>query len=91
MASLDGQSGRQYSSGGVTAEKVYELDKWAVKLKIDLYKWLYIGRTRLGDETGYQIETIFYGRDRRAPNTDKELKYPIEAGFNKTFDIESDD
>lgn len=36
----------------LTAEKVKYLDDWVVKLKMDIYLFLYIGRTRLGDETG---------------------------------------
>lgn len=47
----------------LTAEKVNELDKYVVKLKMDIYRWLYVGRSRLGDETGHQIEAIFYGKN----------------------------
>lgn len=68
----------------LTAEKVNELDKWADKLMLDTHKYLYIGRTRLGDNTGHQIETIFYGKNVRCEETEE--KYEIEAGFNKDFD-----
>ena len=44
----------------LTASKVWELDQLIKKLKIDIYRWLYIGRTRVGDETGSQVEAIFY-------------------------------
>lgn len=73
----------------LTADKVQTLDEYCVKLKMDTYRWLFVGRTRLGDETGNQIECIFYGKDRQAPEAN--LKYEIEAGFNKRFDVESDD
>lgn len=58
-------------------------------LKMDIYRWLYVGRTRVGDNTGNQIDVIFYGRDRHAYET--HTKYKIEAGFDKKFDTESDD
>lgn len=73
----------------LTAQKVQTLDEHCVRLKMDTYRWLFVGRTRLGDETGNQIECIFYGRDRQAPEAN--LKYEIEAGFAKRFDAESDD
>lgn len=66
-----------------------ELDKWAVKLNLDTHRYVYIGRTRYGDDTGYQVECIFYGKDRNCLET--HVKYEIEAGFNKRFDIHSDD
>lgn len=47
----------------LTAQKVQELDEWTVKLKLDIYQFLYIGRTRIGDDTGNQIEVIYYGKD----------------------------
>lgn len=50
MILSDGEHG---SIKNLTAEKVHQLDKWAVKLKLDMYRWLYVGRTRLGDDTGY--------------------------------------
>lgn len=73
----------------LTAEKVDELDKWMVKLKLDTYRFLYIGRTRVGDETGNQVETIFYGRDRRAPAVRDEgvARYKVVAGFDEKFDL----
>jgi hypothetical protein len=52
----------------LTASKVQALDEWAVKLKLDTYLYLYIGRTRIGDDTGYQVEVIFYGQDRNCPD-----------------------
>lgn len=36
----------------LTAQKVNELDKWVNKLMLDTHKYLYIGRTRIGDNTG---------------------------------------
>ena len=33
-------------------EKVKILDEYCVKLKMDTYRWLYVGRTRIGDDTG---------------------------------------
>ena len=36
----------------LTAEKVHHLDKWANEIYLDTYRWLYIGRTRHGDDTG---------------------------------------
>ena len=43
--------------------QVNQLDKWAVKLKLDISRWLYVGRSRQGDESGNQIEVIFHGKD----------------------------
>lgn len=73
----------------LTGEKVDILDQYVVKLNLDTHKYVYIGRTRIGDDTGHQIETIFYGKDQNCPETHE--KYEIEAGFNKRFDIHSDD
>ena len=73
----------------LTAEKVNALDEWAVKLMLDTHKYVYIGRTRVGDDTGHQIEAIFYGKDQNCLETHD--KYEIEAGFNKRFDVHSDD
>lgn len=47
----------------LSVEKVNQLDELATKLKLDIGKWLYVGRSRKGDETGNQIEVIFYGKD----------------------------
>jgi len=47
----------------LTVDKVQSMDEIAVKLKIDIGKWLYVGRSRKGDESGNQIEVIFYARD----------------------------
>ena len=47
----------------MTAQKVKSLDYWAVKLKLDIQRWMYVGRSRFGDETGNQIQVIFYGKD----------------------------
>lgn len=33
---------------------------------MDIHRWLYIGRSRLGDQTGHQIEAIFYGKNMLA-------------------------
>lgn len=46
----------------LTGFQVNDLDNYAKKLKLDTNKCLYIGRTRLGDETGHQIETLFMGK-----------------------------
>lgn len=29
--------------------QVKSLDEWAVKLKLDISRWLYVGRSRMGD------------------------------------------
>ena len=65
----------------LTAQKVKELDDWVVKLKLDINRWLYIGRTRLGDETGSQIEVIYHGQDRVSLDVNK--PYDLDDGFNK--------
>lgn len=39
----------------LTAQKVNELDEWTVKLRLDIHRYLYVGRTRDGDQTGHQI------------------------------------
>lgn len=46
------------------------LDECISKLKLDSYKWLYIGRTRLNDQTGNQIECIYHGKDVDSVNPD---------------------
>ena len=53
----------------LTAKQVKSLDDCATKLKIDAYQWLYIGRSRKGDQTGHQIEATFYGKNLIAPRT----------------------
>lgn len=35
----------------------------------DTLRYIYIGRTRLNDESGNQLEVVFHGRDRKAPST----------------------
>lgn len=37
----------------LTNEQVTRLDACTVQLLMDTYKWLYVGRTRIGDETGH--------------------------------------
>ena len=37
----------------LTGPKVNELDEWTNKLKLDTHRYIYIGRTRDGDETGH--------------------------------------
>lgn len=37
----------------LTGEKVNELDEWVKKLMLDTHRYVYIGRTRIGDETGH--------------------------------------
>ena len=58
---------------------------------MDTYRWLYVGRTRLGDNTGSQIEVIFYGEDTVAIDTGNKEKYEINAAFTKKFDDPNDD
>lgn len=45
----------------LTDEQVQKLDDGTEKLKLDTYQWLYIGRTRIGDQTGQQIEALYHG------------------------------
>ena len=33
----------------LTAEKVNQLDKLVIELRLDIHKYLYVGRTRIGD------------------------------------------
>ena len=37
----------------LTAEKVNQLDQLVRELRLDIHKYLYVGRTRIGDETGH--------------------------------------
>lgn len=57
---------------------------------MDTYRWLYVGRTRLGDETGSQVEAIFYGKDTHSPEEQRE-KYQFHAAFTRQFDDPNDD
>jgi hypothetical protein len=59
----------------LTEEQIKSLDEAAVKLKMDTYQWLYIGRSRIGDETGNQIEVTFHGNDLLVPQINQ--KYEI--------------
>lgn len=47
----------------LTGEQVNSLDESTEKLKIDTYRYLYSGRSRLGDESGTQLECVFYGKN----------------------------
>lgn len=58
---------------------------------MDTYRWLYVGRTRLGDNTGSQIEVIFYGKDKHCHEPGRRESYEINAGFTEKFDEDSDD
>lgn len=73
----------------LTQEKVQLLDDMCFKLKMDTYRWLYVGRTRLGDDTGSQVEAIFYGKDTHAPESG--IKYDFHAAFTRDFDDPNDD
>lgn len=69
----------------LTDEQVQRLDEGTQKLMMDTYRWLYIGRTRIGNQTGGQIEATFHG-------TDCVAKYgidmfPIDEGFNREWDF----
>lgn len=47
----------------LTGEQVNRLDEATFKLKMDTQRYLYSGRSRHGDESGHQLECIFYGKD----------------------------
>lgn len=47
----------------LTCEQVQRMDDIANQLKLDTYKWLYIGRSRYKDQTGTQIECTYHGKD----------------------------
>lgn len=38
------------------------------KLKLDTNRWVYIGRTRLNDQTGNQIKCTYHGPDNSSTN-----------------------
>jgi len=73
----------------LTKQKVQELDDLCFRLKMDTYRWLYVGRTRLGDDTGSQVEAIFYGKDIHAPESGN--NYEFHAAFTRDFDDPNDD
>lgn len=47
----------------LTHSDVDRLDLVAKKLKLDSYVWLYVGRSRLNDETASQIKCKFFGKN----------------------------
>lgn len=50
---------------------------------MDINRWLYVGRTRKGDDTGNQIEVIYYGQDRDAYDVNKE--YDQDDGLTARY------
>lgn len=73
----------------LTNEQVTRLDACTVQLLMDTYKWLYVGRTRIGDETGHQIECQFLGKNIKTDGYRE--KYMIDAGFTSKIDVVHND
>lgn len=67
----------------LTGETINRLDKLTFILKMDTYRFLYNGRTRLGDQTGHTIVATFYGENKARLD-----KAPSEhmPGFTEKFD-----
>lgn len=68
----------------LTHEQVQRLDEATKKLKMDTYQWLYNGRTRVGDETGHQIECNLVGKDVETDGITEDFE--IDEGLNRKFD-----
>lgn len=73
----------------LTNAQVTRLDECTVQLMMDTYKWLYVGRTRIGDETGHQIECQFLGKNIKTDGYRE--KYMINAGFTSRIDVVNND
>lgn len=56
---------------------------------MDSYKWLYISRSRLNDQTGQQIEATFYGKNVAAKEL-YEMKLNIDKNNFECFDFGKD-
>lgn len=52
----------------LTGDQVNSLDKAVKELKMDTYRYLYSGRSRLNDESGTQLEVVFYGKNVTTDN-----------------------
>jgi len=61
---------------------VQRIDEMTYHLKMDTYRWIYIGRSRLNDETGNQIQCTFYGKN---VTTQGAAPYDIDGRFSNTI------
>lgn len=68
----------------LTHEQVQRLDDATIKLKMDTYQWLYNGRTRIGDQTGHQIECNLVGKDVHTQGLRE--PFEIDESLNRDFD-----
>ena len=72
----------------LTAQKVNCLDELANKLRLDIHRYLYIGRTRIGDQTGHQIQATFFGTNLEIKHA--RVKYELTPCLNKNISFDFD-